>query len=87
MRRRRERATSADRLREVDQLLCGYDEYAEHQVHEHLAVSTHPDRAAAVGVLEQMDATRLDMVATVWLNLDALKARARAEKEAARKKR
>lgn len=53
VRSRRTRVASADRLREADQLLCGDDEYAEHQMQEHFPVSAHSDRVAAVRVLEQ----------------------------------
>ena len=52
VRKRRGRAASTDRLREADQLLRGDDEYAEHQVQEHLLVPAHPDRASAVRVLQ-----------------------------------
>ena len=46
------REPSADRLRDADELLRRYREDSEHQVEEHLLVSAHPDRAAAVLVLE-----------------------------------
>ena len=43
---------SADRLGDADQLLRRDVENPEHQVEESLLVSSHPDRAAAVRVLE-----------------------------------